>query len=374
MANEFISTNPLRFTGNEKTCLRKGEFLKSGQYLFSPDGCWRLGLGCFGGKGNIILFRIDPDNHNLFICPWAANFSTAAKECFAIMQEDGNFCVYEGSDPQHQGELLWAADTSKTYRVGVRAVIQHDGNFCVYNHDSSTYKPDGIAWQCGFNSGLVDHYEFSKMNYDYNHMIELDPEVETAFTQTLKNKSSLEQKTEVKFSITKTEKHSWQTKTTAKLGIKATTSVNVPLVAKIGIEISGEFSKESAEGKETATEKTISYTVPVTVPPMKAMTVDACITKRTIILPYTSEGNFSLKEGTYSYCELAGDFKIMAGSELNVYYQEKDLTTLEESEPIKDSADMLIDGENRKVTLVREADSPAFGEPVLLYSTLLPTV
>lgn len=368
MANEFISTNPWRFTGNEKSHLKKGEILKAGQYLFSPDGAWRLGLGCSGGKGNIILFRIDPDNHNLFVCTWGADFTTAANECFAIMQEDGNLCVYEGSGPQHQGKLLWNAGTA---RKGVRAVMQHDGNFCVYNYDSSMYKPGCIVWQAGFNRGFVDHYEFSRINYDYEKMVKLEPEIETAFTQTLENRSNREQQSEVKFTVTKTEKHSWQTTTSAKVGIKASTSINLPLAAKINIEISGEFTRESAEGKETTTQKEMSYSVPVTVPPMKAMQVDACVTKNSLILPYASEGCFSLKDGCFSYCELTGKFQASAGNELNVYYRERDLTDVIKSEPIKTLADMRIDGENQQVTLAMEASSSAFGVPVLLYNAVL---
>lgn len=350
MSEEFMSTNPWLFTGKEKSYLRPSEVMKSGEYLFSPDGCWRLSLNAKGGY--LMLFTIDPDNHNLFVSPWGAKFDNV-DNCFAIMQTDGNFCIYEGS-PEKQGRFLWHTNTRK----GKGAHMQHDGNFCLYNYDGPSYRPGCVVWQAGFNTGEVDHYEFTSIDYDYEHMEKLDPVVVTAFTQTLKNNSSSPQKTEVSFTIKKVEKHSWQTTNTAKLGIKASATIKIPVVGETGFEISGEFTHESAEGKETSTEKSTAYTVPVVVPPMKAIKVDACVTYDSIILPYKSKGVFALKDGRYAYCELTGNFKAKSGSGLNVYYTEMDLPKAE-----LHSVNTIELGDGQNISFIRASVPLSSTEP-----------
>lgn len=54
---------------------------------------------------------------------------------FAIMQADGNFCVYHGSGPQNQGNFVWGSVQAAGYppQNGQYVVImQDDGNFCQY--------------------------------------------------------------------------------------------------------------------------------------------------------------------------------------------------------------------------------------------------
>ena len=56
---------------------------------------------------------------------------------FAVMQKDGNFCVYRGSGPADNRGVLWCS--TKTADGGkFRAVMQSDGNFVVYPEGSSS--------------------------------------------------------------------------------------------------------------------------------------------------------------------------------------------------------------------------------------------
>jgi hypothetical protein len=54
---------------------------------------------------------------------------------WAIMQDDGNFCVYEGSSTSSR-RFLWGSVQAGRYEParnrGYFAVMQKDGNFCVY--------------------------------------------------------------------------------------------------------------------------------------------------------------------------------------------------------------------------------------------------
>jgi hypothetical protein len=62
---------------------------------------------------------------------------SANQRYFAVMQTDGNFCVYRGSGPADNRGSLWCS--MKTAEGGqFRAVMQSDGNFVVYPVGSSS--------------------------------------------------------------------------------------------------------------------------------------------------------------------------------------------------------------------------------------------
>jgi hypothetical protein len=75
---------------------------------------------------------------------------------FAVLQADGNFCVYAGSGPQDNvvGPALWC--TGKTGSGEFFAVMQTDGNFCVY---PGTGPPGTNALSCtGTIPGLEGNF------------------------------------------------------------------------------------------------------------------------------------------------------------------------------------------------------------------------
>lgn len=332
-----LTRNPLLFTGEEKTFLEANECIRNGEYLFSPEGTWRLGLWgkkeTHSSKGLLFIFNIDPDNPKKFNNVWQAAFP-AHDDIFGIMQGDGNFCVYEGTGLDNKGKLLWNTGTKQEQQVKWIANMQHDGNFCIYNGDYTAHTGT-IIWQAGFNQGIPDHYEFKDIVYDYGKKSMLNPVIETAFTQTLKNDSSEAQKSEIKFSITQKSSWSWQTKSSSTLTVKS--SVKIPLadIATLGFEISGSFTEESARGSENATERKEEYTVPVAVPAHSTVKVEAVITKQTIKVPYIAKGVFYMKDSPgkkYTYCELEGIFTAKSGSSLDIYYQEIKMSTAPQAE------------------------------------------
>src|SRR5436190_894489 len=54
------------------------------------------------------------------------------KTCFAVMQSDGNFCVYAGPDPNHNQGFVWACNPASLPAGDYFAIMQSDGNFVVY--------------------------------------------------------------------------------------------------------------------------------------------------------------------------------------------------------------------------------------------------
>lgn len=54
-----------------------------------------------------------------------------SSNCFAILQPDGNFCLYKGSGPSDNKSLLWQSDVYGS-TGNYFAIMQGDGNFVIY--------------------------------------------------------------------------------------------------------------------------------------------------------------------------------------------------------------------------------------------------
>lgn len=369
MAN--ISRNPILFTGEEKTFLGSGEFLRNGEYLFSPDGAWRLGLWgkkeAPGTKSTLFVFRIDPKDRKKYHIAWRVEFE-AHDDIYGVMQTDGNFCVYQGKEPENQGKCLWATGTNQAQQVDWTVHMQQDGNFCVYNGNYASYRPGVIAWQAGFNQGLADHYEITDIVYHYDRMTAFQPEFVTAYSDVVENNSSKDLETSVMISITKKATWSWETASASTLTVKTSAQLSLLDVAKIGTEFTGSLTEHSAQGGENSTEQTDTHQVKITVPPYRAMKVVAYLTREKRKIPYTYQGAFVLKhtpafeEG--SYCELEGIFTVENGARFQVYCQELSLSSAGKTETIAGNLNGI--GE---VTAVVSNDVQLFesvGEPVRL--------
>jgi hypothetical protein len=99
------------------TQLSPGQRLESGQAIFSPSGRYRLELQ---GDGNLVL------SHAFLGRPtaiWASN-TWGRTATHATLQHDGNFVLYNGSQP------LWASNTAG--RSGAHLDLQNDGNLVLY--------------------------------------------------------------------------------------------------------------------------------------------------------------------------------------------------------------------------------------------------
>ena len=122
----------------------KGSSLKTGQYLAvndgltSPDG---QNLLILGSDGNLVLSQLPGGTL------WQSNTSGVSGQYFAIMQADGNFCIYMGSDPAHQGPFRWG--TMASYRPGTGqylALLQNNGNFTIYTQNAGQTKTGNALW------------------------------------------------------------------------------------------------------------------------------------------------------------------------------------------------------------------------------------
>jgi C1A family cysteine protease len=75
------------------------------------------------------------------------------RQYFAIMQGDGNFVLYRGSDPTHQGAFCWNSGVAPG-QGQYFAVLQNDANFVIYK-GSSPWHQGAFVWNTGTVNGQV---------------------------------------------------------------------------------------------------------------------------------------------------------------------------------------------------------------------------
>ncbi|MET9490479.1 hypothetical protein [Nocardia sp. NPDC006630] len=74
---------------------------------------------------------------------------------FAILQGDGNFCVYRGTGPSNNLGGVWCSSTSGHSQVF--ATMQGDGNFVIYK-GTGPGNNQGYLWGTGAHSGASGFY------------------------------------------------------------------------------------------------------------------------------------------------------------------------------------------------------------------------
>jgi hypothetical protein len=111
----------------QKSMLKAGEFLKTNEYLVSAQKGF---FAIVQGDGNFCVYRGSGprDNKGFAYCSQSAQ---GAGAYFATMQADGNFCVYRGTGPgDNKGFVNCTGSASGAGQYF--AIMQDDGNFAVY--------------------------------------------------------------------------------------------------------------------------------------------------------------------------------------------------------------------------------------------------
>jgi C1A family cysteine protease len=125
-----------------------GKYLGVGDFVASSN---RKYFAIMQGDGNFVLYHgSDPSNQGPPF--WASN-TYGQGQCFAIMQSDGNFVVYKGSDPAHQGAFVWNSGRAPGQNQYF-AVMQNDANFVVYQGSDPAH-PGAFVWNSGTQNGKV---------------------------------------------------------------------------------------------------------------------------------------------------------------------------------------------------------------------------
>jgi hypothetical protein len=96
-----------------------------------------------------------PADQTLATNEWLSNSLHTA---FAIVQQDGNLCVYKGSSPENKQGVIWCSSSARPLQPGnYFAKLESDGNLCVYPGTSEV--PRGASIWCSGSSRGNNKYK-----------------------------------------------------------------------------------------------------------------------------------------------------------------------------------------------------------------------
>lgn len=109
-----------------------------------------VGQADAGARGSVL-----DTNQYLSQGDWLTTSAQANSQAFAILQTDGNFCVYRGTGPSNNQGGVWCSGTNG--HSPVFAIMQGDGNFVVYK-GTGPGDNRGYVWGTGGRSGASGFY------------------------------------------------------------------------------------------------------------------------------------------------------------------------------------------------------------------------
>jgi hypothetical protein len=271
--------------------LRSGESISTGQWLRSKNGLFQAVMQ---EDGNFCIYRGD-SYHGVQSSLWSTRTSDGAtyrtENGFhnINMQPDGNLVIRKrGGDP------VWSLSTNHPQITFIReslAILYDDGNFAV--------APQG-EWKLRvFHSGATDKIEadieLHKVNYDLTSaIIGTSGEVKTVLLEKLTNPTDLTQTTVLTKSYTETNSSTWNETTTLTVGATVTVEAGIPSIAEGKVEVSSEVSQSIEFGETKETSNTLEASIPLAVPPKCTYLARATYQQNKVVVPFkiTGEAKF----------------------------------------------------------------------------------
>lgn len=271
--------------------LKVGEYLASHDYIQSANRCF---FAIMQDDGNFVVYRgWDPDHRGKDL--WATHTHTGGvrdRKFYATLHPNGNFVVSDFS-----GMILWEhyerKDTSRNYY----AILQDDGNFVVY--EGTPQKPGGVLWATNAYDSLVGTVLDSESNLKY-HLDQAKTqmgEVDSGVHLTTTNSTSVEQTSTLRLECTVTDEAGWSNTLGASVEVSTEFKCGVPALAegKVGVTVTG--SHEHTWSKSSSVSKTVGVDAYVTTPPHKEIEAWLEVTPVKISVPYSVDAVVTLKSG-----------------------------------------------------------------------------
>lgn len=267
--------------------LKPGETISVGQWLRSRNGLFQA---IIQEDGNFCVYRGNEAKSALWSTMWQHGKRMydpkgGEKNFYNVgMQEDGNLVIRKSG-----GEAVWASNTSPTAK-GSLAILYDDGNFAV--------APDGEWSNHSFQSGVTDRIdegsvEVLSLQYDTGsaNCGPVGPP-RNVFQQIVSNDTDEKQypPPTITGTYTKSEATTWKETTGFKVATKTEVTAGIPYLASAKIEVSAEVSQSIEFGQTTTTTEQTTVTVPVTVPPHRRYMVRAYYTRSQIAVPFKLTG------------------------------------------------------------------------------------
>ncbi len=307
----------------------KGSFIALNQVLTTNDYLVSSNHAFFAimqGDGNLCVYRGSaPDASKGFL--WGAlGQSQPNGDYFSIMQGDGNLCIYKGTGPSDNKGFVWGALNQSQPNQAYFAVLQDDGNLCVYKGTSPSDNQGGV-WCTSAIDPVVD-IEISSINYDVAAAKIIKSTPADLYRQSVTNKTSQPQTSSISGSESVSETSGWSDSLAVKVGVSTTFKTGIPFLAEGKITVSLDVTNTYTWNGSTTRTKTWSFNTPVTVPANSTYVALIAATISTISVPYTLTGTLILKSGARVPGIVNGMYTGSNSHDLTVTYIKQDAVTL----------------------------------------------
>ncbi|NJM40979.1 MAG: Vps62-related protein [Anaerolineae bacterium] len=138
--------------------LTNDQYLRVGDTLLSYYGQCKLMLN---GDGTLTMIKKVSSLSQMTV--WSSGTTAPGGQFFAIMQSDGNFCVYKGTGPQDNQGWVWGTQATIPGGGQCFAVVEEDGSFCIYK-GTGPNDVQGLVWSTQ-TAGLALIQKFAPLVY-----------------------------------------------------------------------------------------------------------------------------------------------------------------------------------------------------------------
>jgi hypothetical protein len=322
--------------------LAAGQYLTSNQFLVSPSG---LFYAVMQADGNFCVYRGPGPNDNLG-CLWAARQEALSQDdFFVVMQADGNLCVYRGTGPNDQQECLWASERVALALGDYFVALQDDGNLCVYKGTGPSDN-EGLVWASGVTDPVKTVDPITSITYDVDAaQIVGSPTSRELYRQTVANQSDVTQTTSIQSSTSVSETSGWSDTLGVKIGVSTSFQAGIPFIADGKITVSTEVTNSYTWNGSTTTTRVWSFNAPVTVPPHDTITALVTVQISTLVVPYTLEGIVELTSGVKLPGTIHGVYTGTNSHDMTVTFVSSNPDVETRTEPVQDATVRLAEAD-----------------------------
>lgn len=302
-----------RLGQRHESILPMNQILGVGDYIVSGNG---LFFAILQSDGNFCVYRgIDAaHDHGLL---WGIKKSGDGGEFFALVQTDGNFCVYRGTDLMHNRGWHWGtqatADGGEFY-----AAMQDDGNFCI-RKGSGPEDSYGLVWASGVTDRVQTIDEILHIEYELESARILRTSPASLYSETLHNRGPVPEHRNIASSVTVTETSSWSDSLAIRHGAHTTFTPGIPVVDGDDVVLAEAGTTYIWNGASAAT-KNWCFSTPVTVAPTMSVRAVISATYSTISVPYILVGRLRFESGAQVVGTLRGTYMGSNAHSLNATF------------------------------------------------------
>lgn len=225
---------------------------------------------------------------------WESARSGAGGRFFALVQSDGNFCIYQGDDLAHNEGWHWG--TQITAEGGrFHACLQDDGELLVRAGEPGD--AGEIIWRSGASDPVSAIDAIDAIDYDLGAAQVVQARPSDLYRETVSNAGDRIQTSLISGSVTVSDTTAWADALDPAAVAPDGFCLQVPVVHAGKIVLSNGSGHTYIRNGAATTAKTWGFSAPAAVPPRSSLTCLVQATRSTLRVPYRLSGTFTLASG-----------------------------------------------------------------------------